>query len=154
MKRITWWPQLWLGINFNWGILVGSSAIGTEFLSFPIIIFYIGSILFTLGYDTIYGFQDIVDDQRIGIKSTSIKFKKKPKTFLLLVYFASFTLWGLSLHLLEKPTVAIVLCFSAFIFLLHRILKCKLNDPYSCYKTFKYNSYYSLLITIILIIIK
>ena len=127
---------------------------GTEFLGFPIIIFYIGSILFTLGYDTIYGFQDIVDDQRIGIKSTSIKFKRKPKTFLLLVYFASFTLWGLSLHLLEKPTVAIVLCFSAFIFLLHRILKCNLNDPYSCYKTFKYNSYYSLLITIILIIIK
>ena len=154
MKRITWWPQLWLGINFNWGILVGSSAIGPGFISLPIIIFYIGSILFTLGYDTVYGFQDIVDDQKIGIKSTSIKFKRKPKAFLLLVYLASITLWALSLHLLEKPAITICLCFSAFIFLLHRILKCKLNDPYSCYKTFKYNSYYSLLITIILIIIK
>ena len=154
MKRITWWPQLWLGINFNWGVLVGSSVIGIDFISLPIVIFYIGSILFTLGYDTIYGFQDIIDDERIGIKSTSIKFKRKPKSFLLLVYFASITLWILSLYLLEKPIVAILLCFSGFIFLLHRIIKCNLNNSHSCYKTFKYNSYYSLLITIILITIR
>ena len=151
MKRLTWWPQLWLGINFNWGILVGSSSISGDYLSFPVIIFYIGSILFTLGYDTIYGFQDINDDQRIGVKSTSIKFKKKPKSFLLLVYVLSIILWTLSLYLLEKPFIAILLCFFPFILLLYKVLKCNLTDPKSCHQTFVYNSYYSLIITIILI---
>ena len=154
MKRITWWPQLWLGINFNWGVLVGSSSISNDYTSLPIILFYLGSVLFTIGYDTIYGFQDIIDDQKIGIKSTSIKFKKKPKVFLLLVYFFSINLWLLSLYLLEKPLAVILLCFLSFIVLLFKVLKCNLNNSKSCYQTFKYNSYYSLIITVILITIK
>src|SRR5210317_225497 len=85
MKRFTYWPQLFLGITFNYGLVLGWTAIQGE-INAVAIIFYFGAIFCTLGYDTIYGFQDIKDDEIIGVKSTSIKFKKKPKLFLTICY--------------------------------------------------------------------
>ena len=76
MKRFTYWPQLFLGLTFNWGIIMGWSSI-TNSINFEIILLYVAAIFWTLGYDTIYGAQDIRDDEIIGVKSTSIKFKKK-----------------------------------------------------------------------------
>ena len=97
MKRLTYWPQLFLGITFNWGIIMaGSSILNT--ITPEIILLYIGAIFWTLGYDTIYGYQDIKDDEIIGVKSTSIKFKTNPKKFISLCYFLSicfFILLGL-----------------------------------------------------------
>ena len=81
MKRFTYWPQLFLGITFNYGLVLGWTAIQDE-ISIISIIFYLGAIFWTLGYDTIYGFQDIRDDEIIGVKSTSIKFKNDPKKIL------------------------------------------------------------------------
>ena len=74
MKRITYWPQLFLGITFNYGLILAWISILNEISIIPIIL-YFGAIFWTLGYDTIYGFQDIKDDEIIGVKSTSIKFK-------------------------------------------------------------------------------
>ena len=85
MKRITEWPHLCLGITFNYGIVLGWTSVN-ENLNFAVIILYIGAIFWTLGYDTIYGFQDIKDDEIIGIKSTSIKFKYNAKLFLSFCY--------------------------------------------------------------------
>ena len=85
MKRITYWPQLFLGITFNYGLILAWISISNEITLVPII-FYLGAIFWTLGYDTIYGFQDIKDDEIIGVKSTSIKFKNDPKKFLLFCY--------------------------------------------------------------------
>ena len=81
MKRITYWPQLFLGLTFNWGIIMGWTSI-TNSLSFEPFILYLAAIFWTLGYDTIYGLQDIKDDEIIGVKSTSIKFKKNTKFFV------------------------------------------------------------------------
>ena len=78
MKRFTYWPQLFLGITFNYGLLLGWTSINGE-ISLTPIIFYLGAIFWTLGYDTIYGFQDIEDEEIIGDKSKSIKFKKNTK---------------------------------------------------------------------------
>ncbi len=86
MKRITYWPQLFLGITFNYGIILAWISVANEISMIPII-FYLGAIFWTLGYDTIYGFQDIRDDEIIGVKSTSIKFKNDPKKFLYICYF-------------------------------------------------------------------
>jgi len=86
MKRITYWPQLFLGLTFNWGLIMGWVAINND-LSFEIIIFYISAIFWTLGYDTIYGAQDMTDDEIIGIKSTSIKFKNNINLFIGCSYF-------------------------------------------------------------------
>ena len=94
MKRITYWPQLFLGITFNYGLILAWISISNEISIIPIIL-YLGAIFWTLGYDTIYGFQDIRDDEIIGVKSTSIKFKNDPKKFL----FISYSLFIISLFL-------------------------------------------------------
>jgi 4-hydroxybenzoate polyprenyltransferase len=86
MKRYTYWPQLFLGITFNYGLILGWVCINNQIDIIPII-FYFGAIFWTLGFDTIYGYQDIKDDEVIGVKSTSIKFKKNPKLFLIICYF-------------------------------------------------------------------
>ena len=85
MKRITYWPQLFLGITFNWGIIMGWVAINNN-ISSEIIALYVSAIFWTLGYDTIYGAQDMSDDEIIGIKSTSIKFKENLKFFVGMSY--------------------------------------------------------------------
>ena len=84
MKRFTYWPQLFLGITFNYGLVLAWISINNSINLVPII-FYFGAIFWTLGYDTIYGYQDIKDDEIIGVKSTSIKFKKNPKIFISLL---------------------------------------------------------------------
>ena len=85
MKRYTYWPQLFLGITFNYGLVLGWTSVQNQIDLVPVI-FYFGAIFWTLGYDTVYGFQDIKDDEIIGVKSTSIKFKKNPILFLILCY--------------------------------------------------------------------
>ena len=91
MKRITYWPQLFLGITFNWGIIMAWSAINNNLTS-EIMILYIAAIFWTLGYDTIYGAQDMSDDEIIGLKSTSIKFKKNIRLFVSITYLIFITL--------------------------------------------------------------
>ena len=85
MKRFTYWPQLFLGITFNYGLVMAWVSLTNEFSFYPLIL-YFGAIFWTLGYDTIYGFQDIKDDEIIGVKSTSIKFKKNPKLLIFICY--------------------------------------------------------------------
>lgn len=88
MKRITYWPQLFLGVTFNWGIIMAWASINNA-ISIEIIILYLSAIFWTLGYDTIYGAQDMSDDEIIGIKSTSIKYKKNIKLFLSFCYLVT-----------------------------------------------------------------
>jgi 4-hydroxybenzoate polyprenyltransferase len=85
MKRFTYWPQLFLGITFNYGLILGWTSIENDISIIPIVL-YFGAIFWTLGYDTVYGYQDITDDEIIGVKSTSIKFKNNPKKFLFICY--------------------------------------------------------------------
>ena len=81
MKRITYWPQLFLGLTFNWGLIMAWTSLNNN-ISLEIILLYTSAIFWTLGYDTVYGAQDMSDDEIIGIKSTSIKFKKNIRLFL------------------------------------------------------------------------
>ena len=97
MKRITWWPQLWLGMTFNWAVLVAYAA-KTGSVSLPLFILYAGLIFWTVGYDTIYACQDIEDDMKIGVKSTARRFGKRIKIWVtafygLFVLFALNSLW-------------------------------------------------------------
>ena len=85
MKRFTYWPQLFLGITFNYGLVLAWISINNDISLIPIML-YLGAIFWTLGYDTIYGYQDIKDDEIIGVKSTSIKFKNNPKKFIFVCY--------------------------------------------------------------------
>ena len=146
MKRITYWPQLFLGITFNYGLVLAWISISGEISIIPII-FYLGAIFWTLGYDTIYGFQDIKDDEIIGVKSTSIKFKNDPKKFL----FISYCMFIISIFL-----IGILMNFKIYYFLfmivpiLHllvfQISKLNTNLSLDCLIKFKSNNILGLII--------
>jgi len=141
MKRFTYWPQLFLGITFNYGLILGWTAIKGEIDIIPII-FYFGAIFWTLAYDTIYGFQDIKDDEIIGIKSTSIKFKKNPKNFLficLLIFSTILLLTGYMMNFNYLYFLSILFVFFHLFF--YQIKKFDLKDSLNCLKLFKSNNH-------------
>ena len=145
MKRITYWPQLFLGLTFNWGIIMGWTSI-TNSISIEPIILYLSAIFWTLGYDTIYGLQDMHDDEIIGIKSTSIKFKNNVKVFVGTCYSLC-VLCILILGLLMEID-KYILPLSAFfiVSLIYQIKIFKPNDPKSCHFSFKMNNLTGLLV--------
>ena len=148
MKRFTYWPQLFLGITFNYGLLLGWTSINED-ISFLPMIFYLGAIFWTLGYDTIYGFQDIEDDEIIGVKSTSIKFKKNPKIFLsicYLIFILSYLLTGYLLGLNNLFYVGIIVI--AFHMFYLQIIRFDKFDKIKCLKIFKSNNLLGLIILI------
>ena len=143
MKRITYWPQLFLGLTFNWGIIMAWAAINNG-ITIEIVTLYISAIFWTLGYDTIYGAQDMRDDEIIGLKSTSIKFKKNIKLFVCICYILSFT--SLTWLYIEKIginlfTLLLLVCLMT---LLYQLKIFKRKDPSSCLKAFKVNNFYGL----------
>ena len=103
MKRITYWPQLFLGLTFSWGVLIVAAQF-QEFISIDSILLYIGCVFWTLGYDTIYSYQDRKDDIKIKLKSTAILFNDKGKFFVIFFYlmFAIFLFFSTSLKLIES----------------------------------------------------
>ena len=146
MKRITYWPQLFLGITFNYGLLLGWTAIKGNLDIIPVML-YIGSIFWTLGYDTIYGFQDIKDDEIIGLKSTSIKFKNKPFIFLTTCYAVLFTMI-IGIGILNNFNIfyhafSLVIGYHLFIYQLKNV---DLDSPVHCLKIFKSNNFFGFLI--------
>ena len=146
MKRFTYWPQLFLGITFNYGLILGWVCVKNNLDIIPIV-FYLGAIFWTLGYDTIYGYQDIKDDEIIGVKSTSIKFKKNPNLFLIICY---------SIFVLSLLTVGMYMKFNYFFYfsilvsILHlfyyQVKKFELKNPANCLKIFKSNNFFGFLI--------
>jgi len=139
MKRITYWPQLFLGLTFNWGIIMGWTSI-VNGISIEPIILYLAAIFWTLGYDTIYGLQDMKDDEIIGIKSTSIKFKNNVKVFVGSCYILC-VLFILILCLMMKID-KYLLVFSIFFImsLIYQIRIFKIDNQKSCLAAFKINN--------------
>ena len=145
MKRITYWPQLFLGITFNFGIIMGWASLSNSLSIEPVLLYFM-AIFWTLGYDTIYGYQDIYDDEIIGVKSTSIKFKNNPKIFIGTCYLISITLLIiLSLTMMNKQFYLFLLIFPLFHFL-YQLIKLDIKNPDNCLKIFKSNNLYGLII--------
>ena len=148
MKRFTYWPQLFLGITFNYGLVLAWISINNS-ISLTPIMFYIGAIFWTLGYDTIYGYQDIKDDEIIGIKSTSIKFKNNPKTFLTLCYsflLISLILIGVLMNFNNIFYLFLIIPFCHLFF--YQINFLNINKPEDCLKIFKSNNILGLIVCI------
>ena len=146
MKRFTYWPQLFLGITFNYGLVLAWISINNS-ISLTPILFYIGAIFWTLGYDTIYGYQDIKDDEIIGIKSTSIKFKNNPKTFLTLCYsflLISLILIGVLMNFNNIFYLFLIIPFCHLFF--YQINFLNINKPEDCLKIFKSNNVLGLIV--------
>jgi 4-hydroxybenzoate polyprenyltransferase len=139
MKRITYWPQLFLGLTFNWGIIMGWTSLINNISMEPIIL-YLSAIFWTLGYDTIYGVQDIKDDEIIGVKSTSIKFKNNIKIFVGACYtlcvFFILTLF----FMVEINKYLLIMSLFFIISLVYQLKIFKVNNSNSCLLAFRINN--------------
>ena len=146
MKRFTYWPQLFLGITFNYGLILGWTAINGEINLLPIL-FYFGAIFWTLGYDTIYGYQDLKDDEIIGLKSTSIKFKNNPIKFLIMCYTVFlFTILMIGL-LMDLNKIFYLIYLIIFLQMFYfQIKKLDIENKFSCLNIFKSNNFLGLLV--------
>ena len=140
MKRITYWPQLFLGITFNWGIIMAWTAMNNS-ISAEIIILYISAIFWTLGYDTIYGAQDMSDDEIIGLKSTAIKFKKNIKLFLSFSYLMCIVLIVYLFNDYIGKNIFTALLITFILTLIFQLVKFKKNIRTNYLKLFKFNNY-------------
>ena len=144
MKRFTYWPQLFLGFTFNWGIIMSWAAIENNISYLPLLL-YCGAIFWTLGYDTIYGVQDISDDEVIGVKSTAIKFKDNINLFVIVCYLLSLiTIIIVMINL--KINYSIIFLGIYFLTLLYQIKIFSLRNPSNCLKAFKINNFSGLMV--------
>jgi len=138
MKRITWWPQAWLGLTFNWGALLGFAA-QTGRLDVADAMLYAGLIFWTLGYDTIYAHQDKADDELIGVKSTALLFAAASRKWILRFYAMAFTLIlaaGFTEHT-GWPFAFVLLAAGAH--LLWQVKRLDINSPDNCLSVFRSN---------------
>tara|TARA_B100001540_G_C15757944_1_gene620245 strand:- start:685 stop:1545 length:861 start_codon:yes stop_codon:yes gene_type:complete len=150
MKRITYWPQLFLGLTFNWGIIMGWSSI-TNYISIEPMILYFSAIFWTLGYDTIYGLQDLRDDEIIGIKSTSIKFKNNVKVFVGTCYsLCAIGILTLCLMMeIDKYKMILLIPFVAS--LVYQLRVFEISKPKTCLVAFKSNNVTGIFVFILIL---
>lgn len=138
MKRITYWPQFFLGLTFNIGILMGWLALDPTLSKVPFL-FYIGAVSWTIGYDTIYAFQDREDDLLAGVKSSALVVSSIPKLFLGITYGTALSLWamgGIAAHLGASYWTFLSLIGVHFSW---QVLTLKEKDPLNCLKRFTSN---------------
>ena len=157
-KRFTWWPQLFLGLTFNWGVLVGYSAVMEE-ISLTAILLYLAGVSWTLFYDTIYALQDLNDDIEVGVKSTARLFIKNIKFWLTTFFIIFWTLVGIVIFnsTMENNIVgigtAVLGILLLFMHLLYQVIKLDVSSQKSCLATFKSNRNAGLILVTILFVI-
>jgi 4-hydroxybenzoate polyprenyltransferase len=145
MKRITHWPQLWLGFTFNWGALLGYAAV-TGHLSIKPILLYAGGVFWTLGYDTIYALQDIEDDAVVGVKSTALRFGNDTPLWLMRFYSAALALFALAGLVSGLRLVFILGILAAGAHLAWQVRTLRMDDPADCLAKFKSNQIFGLIL--------
>lgn len=138
MKRYTYWPQLVLGLTFKWGALVGwSAARGT--IEWPAIILYVGSVAWTIGYDTIYAHQDKEDDLSLGLKSTALRFGEQTKAWVSGFYVFAIVMWGLAAWLVGVGPIGMLALVGAAAHMVWQVATLDISDPVNCLRRFKSN---------------
>ena len=138
MKRYTYWPQLVLGLTFKWGALVGwSAARGT--LEWPAIVLYVGSVVWTIGYDTIYAHQDKEDDLAMGLKSTALRFGEQTKPWLIGFYGAAVLMWALAAWLSGVGAIGMIGLAAAAVHMAWQVTTLDISNAENCLRRFKSN---------------
>jgi 4-hydroxybenzoate polyprenyltransferase len=138
MKRITYWPQVFLGLNFNWGALIGATAV-TGALAWPALPLYLGGVFWTIGYDTIYAHQDKEDDIRIGVKSSAIALGPHTRPWLFVFYGAALVLWAAAGHLAGFGAMFWIGLAAAAFQLGWQAARVTPDDPADCLSKFRSN---------------
>jgi 4-hydroxybenzoate polyprenyltransferase len=145
MKRITWWPQLWLGLVFTWGALVGWTALRLDHLEVMFAL-YGGAIFWCIGYDTIYALQDREDDALVGIRSSALRLGDSVKAGVIAFYALALALWGLAFWLLREDWLALLALLPAAGHLTWQALTLDPGDPHNPLQRFRSNRYLGLLV--------
>lgn len=145
MKRVTYWPQIWLGLTFNWGILMGFATLG-ETLSSSALFLYVGAVFWTIGYDTIYAHQDKEDDITVGVKSSALKLAERTPFWLGIYYGVMIGLSLIAGLLAGLGLLYFVILLGAAGHLFWQIQQLDISDPQNCLATFKSNRDFGLIL--------
>jgi 4-hydroxybenzoate polyprenyltransferase len=145
MKRITWWPQAWLGMVFSWGALVGWIAVGGE-VGAAMLLLYAGCIVWTIGYDTIYALQDIEDDALVGVKSSARAMGNHVRGGVALCYALALGLWGLAIWQVRPDALALLALLPAVLHLAGQVVTLDVNSDADALAKFRSNRFAGLLI--------
>ncbi len=145
MKRITWWPQAWLGLVFSWGALVGWPAV-TGSLDWPPVLLWLGSVAWVIGYDTLYAFQDIEDDALVGVKSSARRMGAKAPLGVGIFYALAVLLWGAAVWAVRPDWVALLALAPAALHLLNQALRADVGNGEGALRLFRSNRSCGLLV--------
>jgi 4-hydroxybenzoate polyprenyltransferase len=145
MKRITWWPQAWLGIVFSWGALVGWPAVTGSLSSAPFLLWF-GSIAWVVGYDTLYAIQDMEDDALVGVKSSARRLGDKAALGIGIFYAVALLLWGAAIWSVRPDWIALSALAPAAIHLANQALRADPRDGALALRLFRSNRTCGLLV--------
>jgi 4-hydroxybenzoate polyprenyltransferase len=140
MKRITWWPQAWLGLVFSWGALVGWAAVRGE-METPALLLYAGAVFWVIGYDTIYALQDKEDDALVGVKSSALALGERARLGIGIMYFIAVLLWITAIRTLRPETLALAALLPVAVHLLWQVATLKPDDGADALAKFRSNRF-------------
>jgi 4-hydroxybenzoate polyprenyltransferase len=139
MKRITWWPQAWLGMVFSWGALVGWVAVHGSTFNPAMLWLYAGCIAWVIGYDTIYALQDREDDAMVGIRSSALRLGQNVRLGVGLFYGAAIICWAIALWSVRPSALTLVALIPAAVHLVWQVATLSLNGPTNPLDRFRSN---------------
>jgi 4-hydroxybenzoate polyprenyltransferase len=152
MKRITWWPQAWLGLVFSWGALVGWPAVTGSF-DWPALLLWFGSIAWVIGYDTLYAIQDIEDDALVGVKSSARRLGSKAPIGVGVFYGMALLLWGAAIWMVRPDWLALVTLVPAALHLANQALRADPKDGALALRLFRSNRTCGLLVFLAMLVV-
>ena len=152
MKRVTWWPQAWLGLVFSWGALVGWPAV-TGTLSWAPVLLWFGSIAWVVGYDTLYAIQDIEDDALVGVKSSARRLGDKAPAGIAVFYALAVALWGAAIWTVRPDWIALLTLAPAALHLANQALRADPKDGELALRLFRSNRTCGLLVVLAMLVV-
>ncbi|HEY0626573.1 MAG TPA: 4-hydroxybenzoate octaprenyltransferase [Allosphingosinicella sp.] len=144
MKRITWWPQAWLGLVFSWGALVGWPAVRGE-MELPALLLWAGSVFWVIGYDTIYALQDREDDALVGVKSSALALGSKARAGVALFYLLALALWSAAIWQVRAEMLAVAALIPVAVHLVWQVATLRQEDGTDALYKFRSNRFAGLL---------
>jgi 4-hydroxybenzoate polyprenyltransferase len=145
MKRLTWWPQAWLGLVFSWGALVGWPAVTGE-LGVPAMWLYAGSVAWVIGYDTLYAIQDVEDDALVGVKSSARRLGDQAPLGIAIFYALAVILWGAAIWSVRPDWLALFALLPAAVHLANQAVRADPKDGEAALRLFRSNRICGLLV--------
>jgi len=152
MKRVTWWPQAWLGLVFSWGALVGWPAVTGSF-ALPALLLWLGSVAWVVGYDTLYAIQDVEDDALVGIKSSARRLGRHAPLGIAILYALALLLWGAAIWSVRPDWIALVALGPAALHLANQALRADPADPELALALFRSNRTCGLLVLLAMLVV-